>query len=142
MDESKSIEDMSLSLFLLILGFILKIYLLAQAFMLVKMIYSSSSKVGCFNLAFSWYNWINLRFLALQYEENRYQLKDYMRHEKLPHDIQKRILSYYDYSLQKSYYKEKPIFLMMGSLVGHIFCIFLNSHVNLPYSWKTMLKLN
>lgn len=53
MDESKSIEDMSLSLFLLILGFILKIYLLAQAFMLVKMIYSSSSKVGCFNLAFS-----------------------------------------------------------------------------------------
>lgn len=45
MDESKSIEDMSLSLFLLILGFILKIYLLAQAFMLVKMIYSSSSKV-------------------------------------------------------------------------------------------------
>lgn len=46
----------------------------------------------------------NQRYLELVRE-----LKEYMRHKKLPEHMQNRFLTYYEFRFQKSYFKESEI---------------------------------
>lgn len=85
-------EDMFLEIFLLIVGFCLKAYLLAQVIMFVKNVNSASVK----------------------FHQTRYQLQDFMKHQQLRSAFQKKLLNYYDYTHQQKYYKESEILQLLG----------------------------
>lgn len=44
-----------------------------------------------------------------KYVEMVRQLKEYMRHKQLPEYMQKRLLNYYEFRFQKSYFRENEI---------------------------------
>lgn len=44
-----------------------------------------------------------------KYVEMVRQLKEYMRHKQLPEYMQKRLLSYYEFRFQKSFFREQEI---------------------------------
>lgn len=44
-----------------------------------------------------------------KYVEMVRQLKEYMRHKQLPEYMQKRLLNYYEFRFQKSYFRETEI---------------------------------
>lgn len=44
-----------------------------------------------------------------KYVEMERQLKDYMRHKQLPMHMRSRILIYYEFRFQKSYFRENEI---------------------------------
>lgn len=46
---------------------------------------------------------------AHKYVEMERQLKDYMRHKQLPMHMRSRILIYYEFRFQKSYFRENEI---------------------------------
>lgn len=85
-------EDMFLEIFLLLVGFCLKAYLLAQVIMFVKNVNSSSVK----------------------FHQSRYKLQAFMKHQQLRPAFQKKVLTHYDYTHQKRYYKESEIFELLG----------------------------
>ncbi|XP_058066357.1 potassium/sodium hyperpolarization-activated cyclic nucleotide-gated channel 1-like [Anopheles bellator] len=72
--ESMTYDDMLLSLLFTICGYLLKVYLLAELLIFIRMLFSSTSK----------------------YHEYRYELNNYMRHEQLPAVLHKQILEFYD----------------------------------------------
>ncbi|KFB44542.1 AGAP005463-PA-like protein [Anopheles sinensis] len=85
--ESVTYDDMMVSLIYTICGYILKIYLLAELFIFIRILFSSTSK----------------------YHENRYELGNYMRHEQLPAALQQQILQFYDIRHPKHY--SRPTFI-------------------------------
>uniref|UniRef100_A0A336LQX6 CSON011183 protein n=1 Tax=Culicoides sonorensis TaxID=179676 RepID=A0A336LQX6_CULSO len=82
-----------ISTMFVIFGFIMNIYLISHAYMLMQIMYSASMK----------------------FQQNRYQLQEFMRYKQLPKDIQTRLLNYYDYRLQRQLYKESEIHKIVGT---------------------------
>ncbi|XP_050094110.1 potassium/sodium hyperpolarization-activated cyclic nucleotide-gated channel 1-like [Anopheles aquasalis] len=80
-DESMTYDDMLQSLVYTVCGYALKIYLLAELFIFIRILFSSTSK----------------------YHEYRYELSNYMRHEQLPVGLQRQILEFYDIRHPKIY---------------------------------------
>uniref|UniRef100_A0A182WK82 Cyclic nucleotide-binding domain-containing protein n=1 Tax=Anopheles minimus TaxID=112268 RepID=A0A182WK82_9DIPT len=91
-NESMTYDDMVMSLIYTISGYILKIYLLAELLIFIRILYSSTSK----------------------YHEYRYELSNYMRHEQLPAALQKQILSFYDFRHPKIYSRWSLIRSVLG----------------------------
>lgn len=44
-----------------------------------------------------------------KYAENVRQLREYMRHKKLPNNMQTRLLRYYEFRFHKSYFRQDEI---------------------------------
>uniref|UniRef100_A0A182IVY4 Uncharacterized protein n=1 Tax=Anopheles atroparvus TaxID=41427 RepID=A0A182IVY4_ANOAO len=86
-NESMTYDDMMVSLVYTVCGYILKIYLLAELLIFIRILFSSTSK----------------------YHENRYELSNYMRHEQLPAALQQKILEFYDIRHPKHY--SRPTFI-------------------------------
>lgn len=63
-----------------------------------------------------WRNSNSFPFIA-KFQQNRYQLMDYMSSKQLPTNIQARLLNYYDFRLQKQLYKESEVNEIMGPKV-------------------------
>uniref|UniRef100_A0A182RQ94 Cyclic nucleotide-binding domain-containing protein n=1 Tax=Anopheles funestus TaxID=62324 RepID=A0A182RQ94_ANOFN len=98
-NESMTYDDMVMSLIYTISGYILKIYLLAELLIFIRILFSSTSK----------------------YHEYRYELSNYMRHEQLPAALQKQILSFYDFRHPKIYSRWSLIRSVLGEqLYGEI----------------------
>uniref|UniRef100_A0A182HM52 Uncharacterized protein n=1 Tax=Anopheles arabiensis TaxID=7173 RepID=A0A182HM52_ANOAR len=90
--ESMTYDDMLMSLAYTISGYILKIYLLAELLIFIRILFSSASK----------------------YHEYRYELSNYMRHEQLPAALQQQILSFYDFRHPKIYSRWSLIRSVLG----------------------------
>ncbi|XP_053674591.1 potassium/sodium hyperpolarization-activated cyclic nucleotide-gated channel 1-like [Anopheles nili] len=90
--ESMTYDDMLMSLIFTVGGYILKIYLLAELLIFIRILFSSASK----------------------YHEYRYELSNYMRHEQLPAGLQKQILKFYDIRHPRVYSR----WSLMRTLVG------------------------
>ncbi|XP_052898054.1 potassium/sodium hyperpolarization-activated cyclic nucleotide-gated channel 1-like [Anopheles moucheti] len=91
-NESMTYDDMVMSLIYTISGYILKIYLLAELLIFIRILFSSKSK----------------------YHGYRYELSNYMRHEQLPAALQSQILSYYDFRHPKIYSRWTLIRSVLG----------------------------
>lgn len=48
------------------------------------------------------------------------QLKEYMRHKQLPESMQKRLLHYYEFRFQKSYFRENEILNTISGQLRHV----------------------
>lgn len=46
------------------------------------------------------------------------EVEEYMRHKKLPLNLQMRLLQYYDYRFQRTYFKESAILATLSSRNG------------------------
>uniref|UniRef100_A0A182QWT6 Cyclic nucleotide-binding domain-containing protein n=1 Tax=Anopheles farauti TaxID=69004 RepID=A0A182QWT6_9DIPT len=98
-NESMTYDDMLMSLVYTVSGYILKIYLLAELLIFIRILFSSTSK----------------------YHECRYELSNYMRHEQLPAALQKQILAFYDIRHPKIYSHWSLIRSVLGEqLFGEI----------------------
>ncbi|XP_050074238.1 potassium/sodium hyperpolarization-activated cyclic nucleotide-gated channel 2-like [Anopheles maculipalpis] len=91
-NESMTYDDMLMSLIYTISGYILKIYLLAELLIFIRILFSSTSK----------------------YHEYRYELSNYMRHEQLPAALQKQVLDFYDFRHPKIYSRWSLIRTVLG----------------------------
>uniref|UniRef100_A0A182PN95 Cyclic nucleotide-binding domain-containing protein n=1 Tax=Anopheles epiroticus TaxID=199890 RepID=A0A182PN95_9DIPT len=91
-NESMTYDDMLMSLIYTISGYILKIYLLAELLIFIRILFSSASK----------------------YHEYRYELSNYMRHEQLPAALQQQILSFYDFRHPRIYSRWTLIRSVLG----------------------------
>uniref|UniRef100_A0A182SX89 Cyclic nucleotide-binding domain-containing protein n=1 Tax=Anopheles maculatus TaxID=74869 RepID=A0A182SX89_9DIPT len=91
-NESMTYDDMLMSLIYTISGYILKIYLLAELLIFIRILFSSTSK----------------------YHEYRYELSNYMRHEQLPAALQKQVLDFYDFRHPKIYSRWSLIRSVLG----------------------------
>lgn len=50
-----------------------------------------------------------------KYQQIMTELQQYMRHKKLPVQLQNRLVQYYDYRFQKTYFKESMILHTLSS---------------------------
>ena len=89
--------DMLVNIFYTWLGFIARIYFVANMYMFIRTIFSTS----------------------LKFQEMRYQLQEYLYTQKLPKSTHERLLSFYDYRFKnKQFYKKKDIITMFGRKVS------------------------
>ncbi|XP_038117276.1 potassium/sodium hyperpolarization-activated cyclic nucleotide-gated channel 4 [Culex quinquefasciatus] len=80
-------EDIVMLLAASILGYILKIYLLAELLIFVRITFSSNN----------------------MYHEHRHELKNYILHEQLSPDLEARMLRYYDHRVANRYSRKRLI---------------------------------
>ncbi|XP_058835153.1 potassium/sodium hyperpolarization-activated cyclic nucleotide-gated channel 1-like [Topomyia yanbarensis] len=80
-------EDILLDLVSVILGYVLKIYILAELLIFIRIMSSSIS----------------------MYHEHRHDLQNYINHEQLPKLLETRMLQYYNYRLANLYSRESMI---------------------------------
>lgn len=67
-----------------------------------------------------------------KYVEMVRQLKEYMRHKQLPEYMQKRLLNYYEFRFQKSYFRENEILNTISGQLRQVFRQY-ESHFNLIF---------
>lgn len=60
---------------------------------------------------------VTRRSANIKYTENIRQLLEFMRHKKLPEQLQKRILCYYEFRYEKNFFREADI---LESLTGSL----------------------
>lgn len=84
---------MSFSFCLTIIGFILHIWLISEAYMYLRTTFGPS----------------------VHFQENRYELKEYVAFKHVPIDTQRRILDYYDYCYKSEFFRGKEIYGLLES---------------------------
>ncbi|XP_062549827.1 potassium/sodium hyperpolarization-activated cyclic nucleotide-gated channel 2-like isoform X2 [Armigeres subalbatus] len=92
MDQFMTDDDIIVSLIFCIFGYFLKIYVLAELLIFMRIMFSSTS----------------------MYYEHRHELQDYIRSEQLPHDMEQRILCYHDHRISNRYSRKTQIDVCTG----------------------------
>lgn len=95
-DNNSTSIDVLLAIFLVLLGFYLKIYFTAQVMMYVRDHFSSSLK------AF----------------QSHHKLNEYIKFRTLPPSLRQRLLQYFDYCHQHHYQKEAEMSKILGTQMG------------------------
>ncbi|CAO1350321.1 unnamed protein product [Diamesa serratosioi] len=85
--EEESQLDMVIGITFTLIGFVLLIYLMAIAYMYLRTAYAPK----------------------VRFQEIRYQMQEYMAFKHLSSSIQSRILTYFDFTFQKNYYRKSEI---------------------------------
>ena len=85
--EEKSQLDMVIGITFTLIGFVLHIYLISIAYMYLRTAYAPK----------------------VRFQEIRYQMQEYMAFKHLSSSIQSRILTYFDFTFQKNYYRKSEI---------------------------------
>lgn len=83
---------MTIGVILTIIGFILHIWLVSEAYMYLRTNYGPS----------------------VRFQEIRYQMRKYMAFKRLSPSIQKRIMSFYDFSFNGNFFRKREINEMLG----------------------------
>ena len=81
-----------------LIGFILHIWLVSEAYMYLKTAYGPS----------------------IRFQEIRYQMRMYIRFRRLPKTVQQRILAFYDFSFNGKFFRKREINELMGSSLKHL----------------------
>lgn len=79
------------------IGFILHIWLVSEAYIYLRTNYGTS----------------------VRFYEIRYQLREYMAFRRLSKVIQKRILTYYDFSFNGKFFRKREINVLLGKQLRH-----------------------
>lgn len=61
-----------------------------------------------------------------KYQEIINQVKEYMGYKQLPLPMQRRLICYYEYRFQKSYFREDAISATLSGLNNFILILFFN----------------
>lgn len=85
--QEKSQMDMIIGITFTTIGFILHVYLISMAYMYLRTAFAPT----------------------VRFQEIRYQMQEYMAFKHLSSSIQSRILTYFDFSFQKKYYRKSEI---------------------------------
>lgn len=95
-DNNSTSIDVLLAIFLILLGFYLKIYFTAQVMMYVRDHFSTS----------------------LQTFQSHHKLQEYIKFRSLPQSLRQRMLQYFDYCHQHHYQKEAEMSKILGTQMG------------------------
>lgn len=85
--QEKSQMDMIIGITFTTIGFVLHVYLISMAYMYLRTAFAPT----------------------VRFQEIRYQMQEYMAFKHLSSSIQSRILTYFDFSFQKKYYRKSEI---------------------------------
>ncbi|XP_053687029.1 potassium/sodium hyperpolarization-activated cyclic nucleotide-gated channel 1-like [Sabethes cyaneus] len=99
-------EDVVMDIFAIILGYVLKIFIIAELLIFIRIMFSSTTK----------------------YHEQRHELQNYIRHEQLPAPLHKQLLQYYNYRVA-NLYSRKP---MIDQVTGDQFQLAIREDVGGP----------
>lgn len=94
-----------------LIGFVLHIFLISEAYMYLKTTYGP----------------------YIRFQEIRYQIRTFIRFQRLSKSVQQRILAFYDFSFNGKFFQKREIDKLMGSLLKHSVTI---------ETWKQLLRGN
>ncbi|XP_062705149.1 potassium/sodium hyperpolarization-activated cyclic nucleotide-gated channel 2 [Aedes albopictus] len=92
MDQFMTDDDILVSLMFSIFGYLMKIYVLAELLIFIRIMFSSTS----------------------MYYEHRHELQDYIRSEQLPSELEDRILCFHDHRISNRYSRKSQIDVCSG----------------------------
>ncbi|XP_055534344.1 potassium/sodium hyperpolarization-activated cyclic nucleotide-gated channel 1-like [Wyeomyia smithii] len=86
-------EDVVMDMLAIVIGYVLKIYILAELIIFIRIMFSSTTK----------------------YHEQHHELQNYIRHEQLPASLEKQLFQYYDYRVADLYSRKAMIDQVTGA---------------------------